>query len=223
MFGRKSYSWDRENDVVTVWIRRATRGLCDEARERVEKEIRGHYADALQEVLDRGEAQSEAERSALVALGSSRKARRGFLKTNLTKRQSWLLNEVITWKGWKRRIYLYFLYLVILGMIGSEHLGQLHQEPQFVFFGYASLLFLGMILLSWACQVLVERKYLRTAIAVTWIGFLIAVVLPLVIGYLLGAELAHSGLAWLVVIGVLSTGIDHIPLFAKLCRTPQEV
>ncbi len=111
MLGGRRHTQDGATDAVDVWVQRATRGLCDEARQRIGNEIRGHYADAIQEALDQGMPKQRAAQTALAPLGNPRKARRGFLNTNLTKHQSWLLNQVITWKGWKRRIYLYFLPL----------------------------------------------------------------------------------------------------------------
>jgi len=107
-------------------------------------------------------------------------------------------------------------------MMGSEHLGQLHHDPPYIFFGYASILFLGIIVLSRVCRMLLRWAYVRASIAITCIGYTIAVVLPLIIGYFLDAKPSFFGVALLAAVCVVSSGLDHIPLFAKLGRTPQE-
>lgn len=213
--GLRSLTW-KHADTIEQWVRKATRGLCQEARERIADEIREHYTQALQAALTAGAGHQEAARRALETLGSPRKARAGFLKTNLSVRQAWLLNQMTTWGGWKRRLYLFFLYLAGLCMMGPGRLHMEHHEAHFVFIGVSCILFLGMLLLASGCLALQRRGYIRLGISIGWTGYIVGAAVPLMVGAALWGREASFGLAWLIVIALLSAGLEHIAFFGKL-------
>jgi len=73
------------------WIETATRGLCDEARNRISAEMRRHVTETAAELVDAGMSDTEAFDAALRQLGNAKAARRGFLRTNLTKSEHSML------------------------------------------------------------------------------------------------------------------------------------
>jgi len=53
------------------WHEIATKGLCQDAKDRILAEIEAHYADGLREQLDAGKTgDNEAHRAAMAALGT---------------------------------------------------------------------------------------------------------------------------------------------------------
>lgn len=94
--GQTSRETEVQPGVLDTWLAIATRGLCDNARERVSAEIRQHVAVAIDDCRARGvqdaDALQQAERDAVASLGNPSKARREFKKTHLTKREAALLS-----------------------------------------------------------------------------------------------------------------------------------
>jgi len=222
MFDRaRGFFWKR-GEAIDAWIAKATRGLCKDAKERIADEVRGHYSDALRQALNSGLPQEESARRALDALGSARKARAGFLQTNLTVRQAWLLGQMTSWSGWKRRVYLYFLYLAALCFMGPGRLHMENHDAHYVFIGVSCILFLGMLLLASGCLALHNRGYVRIAIGIGWTGYVVWAALPLLVGAALWGKEASFDLPWLVVIVLLFAGLEHIAFFGKLrSKQPQ--
>ena len=66
------------------WLGLATKGLCDDARTRVSREIVDHYDDCVAAELGRGRTVVEAHSAAMESLGSPAMARDAYLKTYLT-------------------------------------------------------------------------------------------------------------------------------------------
>lgn len=100
------------------WIAIATRGLCDDARERISTEIRQHIAVAVNDFRGRGahdtDTLPQAERDAVASLGSPRRARQQFKKTHLTKNEAGVL-VCLTGKNlfpW----WFMLVYILLLGM-----------------------------------------------------------------------------------------------------------
>ncbi|MFA6240624.1 MAG: permease prefix domain 1-containing protein [Candidatus Hydrogenedentales bacterium] len=80
-----------EDYDLTEWLSKATEGLCVEARERIETEVRRHIAETAAELEAEGMSAVEAFDAALRQLGSAKVARRGFVRTNLTQAEYELL------------------------------------------------------------------------------------------------------------------------------------
>jgi len=76
-----------------AWLNAATRGLCDHARERIREELKDHYLDAYDALIEDGITGAEAR--AVSELGSPKKARRRFKKIYLTIMQSDTLSYVL--------------------------------------------------------------------------------------------------------------------------------
>jgi len=77
------------------WIATASSGLCEEAENRVEREIKDHYADAMYEHIDAGKSLLEAHRTAIEALGDPRHARRTFRQTYMTCGEHAFLQKIL--------------------------------------------------------------------------------------------------------------------------------
>jgi hypothetical protein len=67
------------------WLAIATGDLCDDVVERVTDEIQEHYATALEDALRAGMAHPDAEREALLSLGSAQAAARRLSAIHITK------------------------------------------------------------------------------------------------------------------------------------------
>ena len=74
--------------TVSEWVDAATRGLADEAKDRIRREVEGHYIDALRHNLESGLSDVAAHRAAVAGLGNVRHARRAFRRVHFTKRQA---------------------------------------------------------------------------------------------------------------------------------------
>ncbi|MBX7258142.1 MAG: permease prefix domain 1-containing protein [Candidatus Hydrogenedentes bacterium] len=79
--------------LVNEWIETATRGLCVEARERIAAEVRRHVCEAVAEFEAPGQSPEEALTAAIRQLGDAKSARRGFKRTNLTKREARIVSS----------------------------------------------------------------------------------------------------------------------------------
>lgn len=93
-----------------VWLKEATSDLADEVRERVAAEIRAHYQDALQAHLEAGLSFVEANRTAIMELGSPIDAADNFMKFNLRKG-----NENI-YNGFKKHYFINIKKTVLIAM-----------------------------------------------------------------------------------------------------------
>ena len=76
---------------VRRWLEVATKGICQEGKERIQEEISAHYEDALRDALHQGSPKIQAHFAAMESLGSPRKAGRAFRRSCLTEREAkWL-------------------------------------------------------------------------------------------------------------------------------------
>ena len=127
------------------WLEIATRGLCDDAKERVRAEIESHYADAVAASMERGLSVAEAHGAAMASLGNPRKSRRAFHRAYLTRREFKQLQDIA-----RTRWYLlvgYSLMLLTVWMEGAR-------VPELV--GLACLLGVSYVL-----GVLLARHWMR--------------------------------------------------------------
>jgi len=74
--------------TLDAWLAAATRGLCDDARERIAEEVASHYEEALNAARAEGLAEDAAIAQAVRSLGSPRKARRRLRREHLTVREA---------------------------------------------------------------------------------------------------------------------------------------
>jgi len=70
------------------WLGVATKGICQEGKERIREEISAHYLDALHEGLQQGLPKIEAHIKAMESLGDPRKAAKGFRRNYLTEKEA---------------------------------------------------------------------------------------------------------------------------------------
>ncbi len=93
------FPWTKPNaPALDAWLAAATRGLCEEARERISEEIRTHVADTRVTLRTDGVIPEEASRIALQRLGSPRRARRTYKRQYLRK------SEVALYMGYERHM-----------------------------------------------------------------------------------------------------------------------
>ena len=110
--------------IVSEWIDCATRGLCEDARERIRKEIEAHYEEAVSEYRENGGTLKESHKAAIRSLGSPERARRVYRKTYLTAHEWQCIDCLTRADSLKRRWFWYgmgllnWLYLVAFGVGG---------------------------------------------------------------------------------------------------------
>lgn len=66
------------------WLDTATRGLCADARERIDEEVTEHFFDAQSAYMNDGSTEDEAMEKALRELGNPRRARRRLRREHFT-------------------------------------------------------------------------------------------------------------------------------------------
>ncbi len=79
-----------KSQTIDAWLATATRGLCDDAKERITEEVTAHYVDTLRAEIAKGEDAYEAVLVAERSLGNARAAHRQFRWRHLTKHESML-------------------------------------------------------------------------------------------------------------------------------------
>ncbi len=80
---------DRDcKEALDRWLDTATDSLCDVAKQRVDNEIRAHYAEAVETEVGQGQSANEAHRVAVESLGDSHEAGRTFRRTYLTAKEA---------------------------------------------------------------------------------------------------------------------------------------
>jgi len=73
------------------WLEFATKGICQEGKERIRDEISAHYEDSLHDALQQGVTQIAAHIAAMESLGDPNKAAKGFRRSYLTEKEAeWL-------------------------------------------------------------------------------------------------------------------------------------
>lgn len=76
-----------------IWLEFATKGICQEGKERIRDEISAHYEDALHDALQQGLTKTEAHLAAMESLGDPRKAGRAFRRSYLSEREAKWVEE----------------------------------------------------------------------------------------------------------------------------------
>ena len=100
------------------WYEIATKGLCQDAKDRILAEIDAHYVDGLRELLDAGKTGAEeAHRAVMAALGNPRHARKAFRRAYLTKAEYKLLRSfTFSRRRWNTPITEWILFGLAAGI-----------------------------------------------------------------------------------------------------------
>ncbi len=77
------------------WLGIATKRLCADAKIRITAEILAHYQEAVEGGLKRGDAEEEAQRAAVRALGDPKLANKKFRRTYLTPFQDKMFKAAV--------------------------------------------------------------------------------------------------------------------------------
>jgi len=85
---------ERASSGCQQWLENATKGLCDQAKERIAHETTAHYEHAVAALLEEGRDEAEAHAIAQAALGRPRRARRSFRTVHLTAREKSLIDAL---------------------------------------------------------------------------------------------------------------------------------
>jgi len=85
----------RSKSSLDAWLTTATRGLCDEARQRVSAEVTRHVEETALGLQAEGLSADAALEEAVRLLGDPKLARRGFRRTELTQREYVFLTRII--------------------------------------------------------------------------------------------------------------------------------
>lgn len=100
-------------EPLAAWLEAATEGLCDEARERIQDEILGHYLDALEAARAEGRSEIDAHAVVMEALGDPRESARAFRRTDLTRFQARLADDYLGGRSrWRPAVYIPFIGLL---------------------------------------------------------------------------------------------------------------
>ena len=177
-------SFDTPEDELQWWLDRATDGLCDIAKRRVEAEIRAHYAEAVAAGTAEGLNEDDAHDAAMTALGDETEAREAFFKTYLTEREAEGL-EVEGFASFRNMsvwlqvsVTLAFLLFVFL-IVKVVHNSPVERGFPFDILIFASSLLVGsFILFGLSPRLARQRQWRRVLIwrATAWLLFLVVVV-----------------------------------------------
>jgi hypothetical protein len=91
-----------DNDDLRDWVSWAAWGLCDSAKRRIAREIKSHYADALDGAMAEGISREDAHRAAMKALGDTGTAQEAFQQVYLTAVEAAKLENHSSFR-WKLR------------------------------------------------------------------------------------------------------------------------
>ena len=108
-------------DELCLWLGIATRGLCDEAKERVYAEIRSHHAEAVAEELGQGRTLCQAHRQAMAALGDPWSARKAYRRAYLTREEVRQWDRVRKSLSSRRLDHLFKFVLFLCGLALAGH------------------------------------------------------------------------------------------------------
>lgn len=193
------------------WLETATRGLSSQACVQIEIEIGNHYRDCVEEALTQGMNRSAACVKAIAVLGNPRKARRHFLRTELTIRQQRRIETFAKPSPWPPIIFLFIQFISIL----------IEQENPMLPGLYAALSTLSMIIMKCTGSAFRTQRNVYRAL---WIRLMAS--LSLITG-LYGTALCllpapnttlFRFISLLVFMSIAAQFHLYTPLFAKLHR-----
>ncbi len=211
-----------DTEALDRWLNTATCELCDVAKERVENEIREHYAEAVEAELAQGQCEDDAHRIALTALGDAWKAGSAFRKTYLTSREAKSLLKKARWIRWLRNHPSLGMGLgvVSLFLAGMGIWWGLAVDPwgwEHIFLILASTICALTIIDLWVQPRLEESRQWRHAKRWCHIGLFYWIVLLLLfcISFLLNVEPGPDLIIFLMFLGSLGW---NVPRYLSLQR-----
>lgn len=107
--------------TLDQWLQIATERLSPGAKERIALEIQAHFADAVENLVSQGLAQSEAQAQALTDLGDASAAGRRFSRSHLTEADVERIERLVSsYRRWGRYSWMTGLLLAmcLLGCVG---------------------------------------------------------------------------------------------------------
>ena len=124
-------------EELEQWLVVASKGLADESRQRVAKEIVSHYCDALEDGVSRGNPLDQVHGAAMENLGNPDKANRAYRRTYLTVRDEKRLNSLestlaISPRQAKRLLFLVLILVVCVTLMMLPDLAQTIQSSHHV-------------------------------------------------------------------------------------------
>jgi cation transport ATPase len=99
----------KHQQTLSEWLDVATKQLTVPAKERIQLEIEGHYAEAVNAHLAAGLSEPDAQTMALAELGNARAAARRFRKRHLTEREAEKVEQAVRWAGNLRWLLLGYI------------------------------------------------------------------------------------------------------------------
>jgi hypothetical protein len=184
------------------WIDVATRGLCEEAAERVSAEILDHFLEARAEAARTRGNDEEATRTALAKLGDPRTAGRALRRQNLKRWEAGIV------KGLEKSLsrWTLALYVSLVAAFLAVSIGHLDGTKQVLIFGLCLLsMVAGILGRLWFARLLARGGRLRSAAVTDTLGGWL-VYAPLCVGsrYIVGSPERGVNAA---VYGVILVGI----------------
>ncbi len=223
--------------MLRAWLHTATHDLCDEARTRIESEVRRHVEETASALLTEGRPHEAAFEEAVRGLGSATIAKRGFRETNLTQRQSRLMRSLPEYPVspgrltesqalWIAGVYAAFS---IFGIVLLAVFYLVTKEGAFGLFlwttAIGSVYLLATIVTPFVIKAVLRRGAWRTAIAMAMaFSILSATVFPLLV---VGLSHRMMALLWFVPLypaNILSVvrAVEFAALWQKLRRIPPD-
>jgi len=86
-------------DELDLWLWKALWSCSPSTRERVSREVRGHYESAVARFLDEGISDRAAHRATMNSLGSAKAYSRHCLTHRQEARLAWMANPLAGWRG----------------------------------------------------------------------------------------------------------------------------
>ena len=136
---------------LNAWLDIATKGICQEGKERIQGEVSCHYEDALHDSLQQGVTQIQAHIAAMESLGDPRKAAKGFRRSYLTEKEAEWLEHAKDPMSWRFRVGVYWFVLYCGFGLGLRAVDDVRALLGFV--GFAS----SIVLYVWVMRRVAPR------------------------------------------------------------------
>ena len=209
--------------LLQNWLNSATLGIGRIGKHRIESEISAHYEQAYREALDAGYTENEAETNAVNALGNPEKARKGFRKTHLSKREeehySWQVRDI--YKKEHRWAWLWICWGIAILIIFRPTLSSLNEDLFInIMLPYVLIFEFGLNVI-WKYRYLEQRQLRKAFLLPCFLSTVI--VYPMMTAWIISFMGSSEG-AWKIVglISILMTLriVKDIRIFRKV---PKEV
>ncbi|MBI5092056.1 MAG: hypothetical protein HZB26_06375 [Candidatus Hydrogenedentes bacterium] len=207
------------------WIDEATRGLCDEARVRVRREIQDHCADIVADELQKGQSIARAHKAAVESLGSAKTARHDYRRTYLTRGDERKLKRLQNRVFEDAAVGLQFAATTFMGiaMVWHALTRILAHHPATLAYGACALFIVCLFGRSWLIPRMYQRSRRRAAVfldTASLFGHSVSVSL-LMLSLAIGPGLRPVG-SWALFVAMSVSTVVCIPVAllddVRLCR-----